>query len=160
MGEPQQQQQPNQEDDGGPTLLERVLNVGKRCLGVFAKGSPPEPAPEVAAYLQSIGIQQRHMLQIYTVFDYLKHCEDDESFITTVYSVSADVMPLLIEDRRKYVIRLLRCILKLGDCEEEATWDKFLWVMLRFCSLNRVELAQTLFLCILRSLQKLSDQVV
>ncbi|OLP89662.1 Glycogen phosphorylase 1 [Symbiodinium microadriaticum] len=150
MGEPQQQQQPNQEDDSGPTLLERVLNVGKRCLGVFAKGSPPEPAPEVAAYLQSIGIQQRHMLQIYTVFDYLKHCEDDESFITTVYSVSADVMPLLIEDRRKYVIRLLRCILKLGDCEEEATWDKFLWVMLRFCSLNRVELAQTLFLCILR----------
>ena len=76
--------------------------------------------------------------------------EEDDSFFTTVYSVSSDVLPILIEDRRKWVMKLLKCILKLGDCEEEATWDKFLWVMLRFCSLNKVELAQTLFLCILR----------
>lgn len=34
---------------------------------------------------------------------------------------------VLIEDRRKWVLKLLKCILKLGDCETEATWDKFLW---------------------------------
>ena len=34
---------------------------------------------------------------------------------------------VLIEDRRKWVLKLLKCILKLGGCEREATWDKFLW---------------------------------
>jgi len=76
--------------------------------------------------------------------------EDEDALITTAYVVDAEVLPLLIDERRKWCIRLLRCILKLGDCEEEASWDKFLWVMLRFCSMNKVELAQTLFLCILR----------
>lgn len=130
--------------------MQRLLNVGKRCLGQFAKSSPPEPNPEVNAYLQSISIQQRHLLKIYNVFHALKDLEEDDSFYTAVYTVNSEVLPVLIEDRRKWVLKLLRCILKLGDCEEEATWDKFLWVMLRFCSLNRVELAQTLFLCILR----------
>ena len=35
------------QDDGGPTLLQRILNVGKRCVGIFARSSPPEPNPEV-----------------------------------------------------------------------------------------------------------------
>lgn len=38
---------------------------------------------------------------------------------------------VLIEDRRKWVLKLLKCILKLGDCEREATWDKFLWASRR-----------------------------
>ena len=150
MAEQQQAAQQQPEDDGGPTLLQRILNVGKRCVGIFARSSPPEPNPEVGLYLESISIQQRHLLVIYNVFHGLKALEEDDSFYTTVYSVSAEVLPVLIQDRRKWVLRLLKCILKLGDCEEEATWDKFLWVMLRFCSLNKVELAQTLFLCILR----------
>lgn len=108
-----------------------------------------QPA-EVALYLESINIQQRHLLTIYNVFHALKGLEEDDSFYTTVYAVNAKVLPVLIEDRRKWVLKLLKCILKLGDCEREATWDKFLWVMLRFCSLNKVELAQALFLCILR----------
>eukprot|EP00435_Cladocopium_sp_Y103_P048988 s899_g14.t1 len=150
MGEQQAAQQPAAEDDGGPSLLQRFLNIGKRCVGIFAKSSPPEPNPEVALYLESINIQQRHLLTIYNVFHALKGLEEDDSFYTTVYAVNAEVLPVLIEDRRKWVLKLLKCILKLGDCESEATWDKFLWVMLRFCSLNKVELAQALFLCILR----------
>mmetsp|Transcript_93350 Transcript_93350/g.165999 ORF Transcript_93350/g.165999 Transcript_93350/m.165999 type:complete len:504 (+) Transcript_93350:68-1579(+) len=138
------------EEDEGPSLLERALFIGKKCLGVIAKGSPPEPIEEVAAYMKSLGITQRHLLQIYSTFHWLKQEEDEEEIITTAYVVDSEVLPLLIDDRRKWVIRLLRCILKLGDCEEEAPWDKFLWVVLRFCSLNKVELAQTLFLCILR----------
>lgn len=149
MGEQQAAQQPA-EEDGGPSLLQRFLNIGKRCVGIFAKSSPPEPNPEVALYLESINIQQRHLLTIYNVFHALKGLEEDDSFYTTVYAVNAKVLPVLIEDRRKWVLKLLKCILKLGDCEREATWDKFLWVMLRFCSLNKVELAQALFLCILR----------
>lgn len=148
MGEQQAAQQPA-EEDGGPSLLQRFLNIGKRCVGIFAKSSPPEPNPEVALYLESINIQQRHLLTIYNVFHALKGLEEDDSFYT-VYAVNAEVLPVLIEDRRKWVLKLLKCILKLGGCEREATWDKFLWVMLRFCSLNKVELAQALFLCILR----------
>eukprot|EP00913_Durusdinium_trenchii_P004065 g3767.t1 len=127
--------------------LQADSGVGKRCLGQFAKSSPPEPNPEVNAYLQSISIQQRHLC---LAKRQKTPAGEDDSFYTAVYTVNSEVLPVLIEDRRKWVLKLLRCILKLGDCEEEATWDKFLWVMLRFCSLNRVELAQTLFLCILR----------
>ena len=39
----------NRQDDGGPTLLQRILNVGKRCVGIFARSSPPEPNPEVGS---------------------------------------------------------------------------------------------------------------
>eukprot|EP00930_Biecheleria_cincta_P068872 TRINITY_DN56701_c0_g1_i1.p1 TRINITY_DN56701_c0_g1~~TRINITY_DN56701_c0_g1_i1.p1 ORF type:complete len:524 (-),score=99.79 TRINITY_DN56701_c0_g1_i1:113-1684(-) len=137
-------------DDGGNGFLDRVFGVAKKCLGRIAKGSPPEPCPEVADYLATLKISQRHLLQIYDTFHYLKQMEDEDELITSAHVVSSDVVPLLIEERRKYVVRMLRCILKLGDCEEETTWDNFLWVMLRFCSLNKVELAQTLFLCILR----------
>lgn len=137
-------------EEGGNGFLDRVFEVAKKCLGVIAKGSPPEPSPEVAEYLAELGIAQVHLLAIYESFHYLKQMEDEDEIITSAHVVSSDVVPLLIEERRKYVVRMLRCILKLGDCEEETTWDKFLWVMLRFCSLNRVELAQTLFLCILR----------
>eukprot|EP00440_Ansanella_granifera_P041082 gb/GFBE01044548.1/.p1 GENE.gb/GFBE01044548.1/~~gb/GFBE01044548.1/.p1 ORF type:complete len:506 (+),score=117.05 gb/GFBE01044548.1/:1-1518(+) len=138
------------EDDDGPSILERLLSVGKRCLGVIAKGSPPEPCDEVRVYLRQLGITQKHLLDLYSVFHYLAQAEDEEALLTTVHVISSDTLALLVEERRKYVMRLLRCILKLGDCQEEATWDKFLWVLLRFCSLNRVELAQALFLCILK----------
>jgi len=137
-------------DDGGNGFLDRVFAVAKKCFGRIAKGSPPEPCFEVAEYLETLNISQRHLLSIYDTFHYLKQMEDEDEIITSAHVVSSDVVPLLIEERRKYVVRMLRCILKLGDCEEETTWDKFLWVMLRFCSLNKVELAQTLFLCILR----------
>ena len=33
-------------EDGGPSVLQRFLNIGKRCVGIFAKSSPPEPNPE------------------------------------------------------------------------------------------------------------------
>lgn len=41
------------QDDGGPSLLQRLLNVGKRCVGVFAKSSPPEPNPEAGLGLDA-----------------------------------------------------------------------------------------------------------
>eukprot|EP00933_Yihiella_yeosuensis_P065653 TRINITY_DN6958_c0_g9_i1.p1 TRINITY_DN6958_c0_g9~~TRINITY_DN6958_c0_g9_i1.p1 ORF type:complete len:577 (+),score=97.24 TRINITY_DN6958_c0_g9_i1:145-1875(+) len=142
--------EPEEEVEETPGYLEAVIAFGMRCLGVVAKGSPPEPCETVRELLISLNIGNEELLQMYSVFHWLKQCEDEEELLTTVSEVESEMCLLLISDRRKYCVRLLRCIMKLGECEETVSWDKFLWVMLRFCSLNRVELAQALFLCILK----------
>lgn len=43
------------------------------------------------------------------------------------------------------VLRILVQLLHLGECDENVMWDDFLWILLRFCTLNRCELSQVLF---------------
>jgi len=131
-------------------ILQVIVSKVKSCFGVVMKGSPPVPCDEVQKLCDSLKMRQVHMLRMYSAFHWLKQCEDEDAYFTTASEVSSFVLPLLIDERRKYVSRLLKCIIQLGECEETASWDKFLWVMLRFCSLSRVELAQALFLCILK----------
>ncbi|CAK0903442.1 unnamed protein product, partial [Prorocentrum cordatum] len=66
----------------------------------------------------------------------------------------------LVTYRQRWVEGLLRQILNWGDCEETVDWDSFLWITLRFCSLSRIELAQTMFVIIQREMRSVNMHYV
>lgn len=131
------------------SYLQVALNFTRRCYNSFAKGAPPEPCDEVKELLHDLGMKPAHLLPMYRLFRWMVEIESDYEIVDKAVEVGSDYLQLLIAERRKYVLRLLRCLMRLGDCEKTVTWDQFLWVLLRFCALNRVELAQALFLCVI-----------
>lgn len=77
----------------------------------------------------------------------------DVEVVKVAREVKVETMINLVACRQRWVEGLLRQILNWGDCEEVVDWDSFLWIMLRFCSLSRIELAQSMFIIIQREMR-------
>lgn len=126
------------------------------CRALYAsivKGSPPEPCEEVQALFESLHVPKRQQLMMYHVFHELRQGEVEETVKTAVEINRESVYELILE-RRRWVEELLNCLLMLGGCEEETvSWDEFLYILLQFCSLSKVELCQALFLIIQKRLE-------
>mmetsp|Transcript_78630 Transcript_78630/g.168516 ORF Transcript_78630/g.168516 Transcript_78630/m.168516 type:complete len:486 (-) Transcript_78630:68-1525(-) len=121
----------------------------RRCLGAFLQGSPPEPCEEVQALLMSLRIKPGHLLKLYGRFIAIRQTEVEE-LVTRAWECDIESVVKMVPERRKWVARLMRSLLRLGEVEESVSWDQFLWIFLKFCSLNRVELCQALFLICLK----------
>lgn len=80
----------------------------------------------------------------------------DVDVVKVAREVKAESMINLVAVRQRWVEGLLRQILNWGDCEETVDWDSFLWITLRFCSLSRIELAQTMFIIIQREMRSVN----
>lgn len=138
----------------GESILEQARKAlracARRCYASCVKGSPPEPCEEVEEMLMALQVPKKCILQIYDVFHELASNEVD-TILKTPTEILVDSIYELILERQRWVKKILKCLLELGGCEEEkVNWDCFLYILLRFCSLNRVELCQTLFMIILR----------
>jgi len=122
----------------------------RRCYASCVKGSPPEACDEVEDLFMVLKVSKKCQLQLYHVFHDLAQNEVP-NILRTPTEVNAESIYELILDRQKWVKKLLKCLLALGGCEEEKIdWNAFLYILLRFCALNRVELCQTLFMIILK----------
>lgn len=134
--------------------------VGKwvrRCKGVILKGAPPEPAEEVQALLKSMKLTNSHLLVMYDTFHWLRSHEEafEEKVVVDALEVQVDSVLRMVVERRMWIKKLLLSLLELGGCKEGIVmWDDFLWILVKFCSLNRVELAQALFLIIQEDVQR------
>lgn len=128
-----------------------ITKVWRRCAGLVLKGSPPEVCEEVDDLLHALKIQEGHLLAMYSVFHELRQAEVDE-IVVSATEIEVDGVLQLVTVRKKWVKLFLTHMLKLGECEETVCWDEFLWIFLRFCSLDRVELGQVLFLIIAKEL--------
>jgi len=132
-------------------LQKQLLRVVRRCAANFVKGSPPEPCEEVTELLLSLGMTKRHLQEIYDVFHRLREIEvEGAEIVVDALEIDRETMKHLIPTRRKWVFRLLMRLMQLGECDDQIHWDSFLYVLLHFCSLNRIELAQTMFLIIVK----------
>jgi len=145
-----------EEEDNGMRAKIKALCIA--AYKVFVKGSPPEPCEEVVALFEQLCIPKRQQLMMYQVFHELKQNEDDEEIIRTAIAVKRESCFELILERRRWCEDLLRSLLQIGGCdeeddEEEVSWDSFLYILLQFCSLSKVELCQALFLMILKKLE-------
>jgi len=128
------------------------------CRAVYAaivRGSPPEPCEDVLNLFEALHIPKRQQLMMYSVFHDLRQSERTE-VVKTAVAVRFDSVADIITTRRRWVENLLTALLTLGGCEEEkdaeVSWDSFLYILLQFCSLSKVELCQALFLMILKCL--------
>lgn len=144
----------------GPNYLEVAKAYARtairRCIGAFIQASPPEPCEDVEDLLDHLHIGPRELLDIYHVFHDLAQQQSDENegeIIHIAGEVSVDICEKLVKSRRKWVARILRQLLVLGECTSIVSWDKFLYVFLQFNSLSRVELCQMLFLIIVEEVE-------
>merc|ERR1719221_1042997 len=73
-----------------------------------------------------------------------------EELVTRAEEVDIETVVKMVPERRKWVARIMRRLLLLGEVEDVVSWDQFLWIFMKFCSLNRVELSQALFVIVLK----------
>jgi len=123
-----------------------VKSGARSAVSAFVKGAPPQPAGEVRLLFESLQLTPRHILELYSVFHSLHQAEVEEEIFASTLEIRATSVIRLVKRRKKWVAKLLRALLGLGGCKQTVTWDQFLYVLLRFCSLSWVELAQTLFM--------------
>lgn len=122
-------------------------NCCRRCRAVVLKSSPPVVEGRLREYLDELAVTPAHMLRMYLTFHRVRQSEEEE-IVRVAHEIDGESLLQLVRVRRKWCASLLRNILMLGGCRGYISWDKFLWIILRFCSLTSVELAQTLFLVI------------
>jgi len=131
-----------------------VLSCSKRAVSVLMKSSPLETCDEVSELMEYHKMTSGHLFTMYKCFQRLKQSEEDE-IITSAMEINCESVQQLVQERRRWVARLLRCLLRLGGCELDGTlcWDEFLWIFVRFSSLSEPELGQTLFMLIVNELE-------
>jgi len=67
--------------------------------------------------------------------------------------VTTDSCLRLIRYRREWVAKILKNILELGGFVDATSWNGFLFVLLKFCTLSKLELAQVMFYVIAREMK-------
>lgn len=133
--------------------VKTVKKAVRRCTSMVIKGAPPQPGEKAQLLLKSHKISASHILETYDVFHFLRAQEEDEEdvegpLVVDAIRIQTSSAKKLVAERRKWVVRLLARLLEIGECTNNVTWDEYLWIFVRFSSLNRVELSQTLFLLI------------
>lgn len=130
-------------------------DICRSLLSCFVKGSPPEPCEEVLQLFASLNVHNRQRLMMYSVFLELRQREV-EGIVRTAIEIEKESVQELVLERRKWVEDLLVALLQLGGCDDEEdemiSWDNYLYILLHFCSLSKVELCQALFLLIMKKM--------
>lgn len=143
-----------------------LVGAGLKALKIAVRrctrGSPAEPCEEVQSLLKAYGMTALHLLTMYEAFREVRCTDDlpDRGYVEDVSEVEKEDVRKLVSSREEWVVRILDRLLSLGGCVEKVSWDRFLWILLRFCSLNRVELAQCLFVIIQEETQSPSKHYV
>mmetsp|Transcript_34684 Transcript_34684/g.80963 ORF Transcript_34684/g.80963 Transcript_34684/m.80963 type:complete len:459 (+) Transcript_34684:76-1452(+) len=128
-----------------------VRSVLWRCMGRIIQGSPPEPCESVQKLLTSLGVMPRDLLDVWHLFYRLAH-ETSTRLVVRPSEIHCDQLLTLVTVRRKWVERLLWQLLQMGGVDDWLSWDEFLYIFLRFCSLSHHELCQALFQFIVREI--------
>jgi hypothetical protein len=168
------------EEEEKPTFKERVTNtakyIGRTVVSpvvdtalfakrLFFKAAPPKPALQVEELMRTQGFLPKHLLQIYNTFYMVGNAGEEK--LNEMDHVPVKNLQCLVRDRKEWVEPLLDCLVQLGGClpedpddpEEEVmvAWDDFLYMFLRFNSLTREELAQFMFMSIVKILRQERD---
>lgn len=130
-----------------------VVSLLRRCLGsLLPKLIPPEPSAETMKLLQSLKMTPRQVLGLYKTFQQIR--EHDPVTTTTGPNVACtESVAFLVRSSRRWVSKLLRNLLEIGGYTDTISWDGFLYVLLQFCTLSKVELCQAMFLIIVRDMK-------
>ena len=128
-----------------------MSTILRAVIDFFGQSAPPKPIKEVQKVIDDLGLSLREMHSIYKLFLSLKRSSLDDTQRKT--EISTRSIGSLLTSRKEHVEPLLHSLLELGGCYGTATWDAFLCTLLRFCSLSKLELCQTMFLIIIKSVK-------
>lgn len=130
-------------------FLRGLWSCSKRCVAFIVKSSPMTCCAQVEGLMEELNMGRRELLILWKVFVRLAQTEVSD-IVESAGEIEAETIQQLVQRRRKWVSRLLRCVLRLGGCDPDTmiSWDEFNFILLRFCCLTEPELCQLLFLLI------------
>lgn len=129
-----------------------VVHATRRCLSVFIHLAPPDLPPEVTNLLASLQMTNRDVDILYRRFQQLR--QHDPIMVSTLPTeVCASSVLFLVRTRRDMVEGMLQRLLELGGHTNVIPWESFLYVLLNFCQLSKIELCQVLFFIISKEMK-------
>jgi hypothetical protein len=134
-----------------------VVTSLRKCLGQFMRLSAPNPAREVMELLVQLEFTPRQISGLYATFQDLKRF-DSLTLTTDEFEVSVESTFRLIRTKRKWVEKIMRLLLDLAGFSDVVTWDGYLYTLLQFCTLSKIELCQVLFFVISKSMKSWTVQ--
>jgi len=127
---------------GGCTSLLR------RCLGKVLFGSQmPEPCDEVVDLLAELKMTPRQLHALYNSFLWLKRFEP-LTMTVGPGEISTSSVVKLVKTKREWTKKILLALLEIAGFTQVVNWDGFLFALLQFCTLSKIELAQVMFFVI------------
>jgi len=75
------------------------------------------------------------------------------TLVTATHECGTRSIAKLVRVQRIWVTKILANLLELGGFTDVISWDGFLYVLLRFCSLSKLELCQVMFYIIARDVK-------
>jgi len=112
----------------------------------------PKLDREVIKILHSLNMTPRHIRTLYKKFQELRSF-DSLTINTTAEECTVPSVMRLIRYKRDWVSKILMTVMELGGFREIVNWNGFLFVLLKLCTLSKIELAQALFFVIVRDMQ-------
>ena len=111
----------------------------------------PKPIPQVDRLLKQIGIKDQDVAETWQAFYKLrtKHNKlfSDEKRIPIIGILT------MIDDRPRWVVKILRSLVELGGCYDWVSWQEFLYIFVQFGSLTKVEICQMMFYAIIKEVK-------
>jgi len=125
----------------------------KKCLSNVFGLLAPDPEMEVQDLLDELGVTPKQLQRMYRTFQDLRKYERVPSKKLSMREAMCDSMTRLVTNNRRWVAKILKCVLQLAGFHDIITWDGFVFVFLQFCTLSKVELAQVMFYIISREMK-------
>ena len=133
--------------------MDAIIKPVRNLVRYVLRGAPLKPAAQVQTILQDLKIMPKHLNILYAVFSRLRQAEKDETTICTASEVSTKSILDLVSTRKRWVNTCLERLCEFGACYETMEWNHFLHVFLKFNSLSKVELCQTMFYIIVKDVK-------
>mmetsp|Transcript_108117 Transcript_108117/g.187648 ORF Transcript_108117/g.187648 Transcript_108117/m.187648 type:complete len:558 (-) Transcript_108117:112-1785(-) len=129
-----------------------AVHACRRCLSIFIHLAPPDLPPEVTNLLASLQMTNRDVDILYRTFQQLRQ-HDPITVSTLPTEVCSSSVLYLVRTRKEWVEGILQRLLELGGHSNVIPWESFLYVLLNFCQLSKVELCQVLFFIISKEMK-------
>lgn len=127
-----------------PGIIGAVTYACRHCLSKLVKKRSPDMAPEVRNLLAELHFSNRDVSHLWEIFHNC-HEHDPITVATLDHEVCVSSLLLLVRNDRVWITKILFTLVELGGYVNILTWDGFLWIMLQFCTLSKIELCQVLF---------------
>lgn len=124
----------------------------RHCFGFFFKVPPPVLGEETIQLLASLQMTPRHVHQLFGAFQLARE-HDPLSEANSPTECCTKSVATLVRIHRPWVKHILENLFALGGFIHKISWDGFVYVLIAFCTLSKVELCQTLFMMITKQMK-------
>jgi len=125
----------------------------RRCLGkVLLRSQMPEPCAEVIDLLAELKMTPRQLHELYGTFLRLKRYEP-LTMTVGPNEISTASVTRLVKTKREWTDIILITLLEIAGFVGVVDWDGFLFSLVQFCTLSKIELAQVMFFIVARQMK-------